>query len=67
MVAIIPINKQTKFSQQSLKGRDGDVIAQYDHLCYTYENYTTWFPNAVVVLILKVIYFLVKHFCLYNK
>ena len=66
MVAIIPIDKQIKFSQQSLKGRDGDVIAQYDHLL-TYENYTTWFLNAVVVLILKVIYFLVKHFCLYNK
>lgn len=37
MVAIIPIDKQTKFSQQSLKGRDGDVIAQYDHLCYIWK------------------------------
>ena len=34
VVAIIPIDQQTKFSQQSLKGQDGDVIAQYDHLCY---------------------------------
>lgn len=56
--ATIPSNKQTKFTQQSLKGGNRDVVARYDHSCYIRKvghAVPRWPLDAVIVFIESVL------------
>ena len=62
--ATIPSNKQTKFTQQSLKGGNRDVVARYDHSCYIRKvghAVPRWPLDAVIVFILRVFSFHCKN------